>query len=69
MLRNLRKTHYFGRDEGEKTLLDSPRHGWKDDSKANVKRVVRDTLYWFDMLHDREEHLTFVSMVMNPRAT
>jgi hypothetical protein len=55
--------------KGEKTLLHSPRHGWKDDSKANVKGIVRDALDWIDMIHDREEHLTFVSMVMNPRAT
>jgi len=40
--------------------------GWQ---KANVKGVVRDALDWFDMLRDMEEHLTFVSMVMNPRAT
>ena len=50
-------------------LFESPRHGWKDYSDAEVKRDVCEHVDWIYVPQDRGATPYFLSIVMNIRVT
>jgi hypothetical protein len=48
--------------------LGSPRRGWVDNIKMDLREVGWDGMHWIDLTQDRDQWTAHVNAVMNLRA-
>jgi hypothetical protein len=55
-----------GKSDGKRPL-GRPRFRWEDNIKMDIQKVEYRSMYWIEMVQDRERWLALVNEVMNLR--